>query len=107
MNKPTIKECFADNGEHSHWELIDSDTGEVLWSEDYNPMQELKEFEEVLPKGRENLALTRLSAEKEVFVEGIKFINGVPFPYRFQGRSIWTGEGWKLSECKEAVDNGK
>lgn len=33
MNKPTIKECFADNGEHSHWELIDSDTGKVLWSE--------------------------------------------------------------------------
>ena len=38
MNQPRLKECFADNGEHSHWELIDSDTGEVLWTEDsFNP----------------------------------------------------------------------
>jgi hypothetical protein len=107
MNKPIIKECFADNGEHSHWELINSDTGEVLWSEEYNPMTELKEFEKVLPIGGKNLALTRLTAEKEVFVEGMKFINGVPFPYRFQGRSIWGGNGWELTECKEAVDNGQ
>lgn len=33
MNKPKVIEKFADNGEHSHWELIDSDTGIVLWSE--------------------------------------------------------------------------
>ena len=30
MNKPKVIEKFADNGEHSHWELIDSDTGIVL-----------------------------------------------------------------------------
>ena len=30
MQKPTIVERFTDNGEHSHWELID-DMGEVLW----------------------------------------------------------------------------
>lgn len=34
MNKPIIKEVFADNGEHSHWELINSDNGEVIWTED-------------------------------------------------------------------------
>lgn len=72
-----------------------------------NPMTELKEFEKVLPKGGKNLTLTRLTAEKEVFVEGMKFINGVPFPYRFQGRSIWGANGWELTECKEAVDNGQ
>ena len=33
--------------------------------------------------------------------------NGVPFTYRFQGRSIWGGNGWELTECKEAVDNGQ
>lgn len=34
MNKPEIIEVYDDNGEHSHWELIDSDTGVKLWSED-------------------------------------------------------------------------
>lgn len=26
--------CCADNGQHSHWNLIDETTGETLWSED-------------------------------------------------------------------------
>ncbi len=34
MEKPIIVPAYADNGEHSHWELIDVETGEVLWSED-------------------------------------------------------------------------
>lgn len=34
MNKPTIVEVFADDGQHSHWQLLDTDTGEALWSED-------------------------------------------------------------------------
>lgn len=33
MKKPEIIEKFTDNGEHSHWILIDSNTGEILWSE--------------------------------------------------------------------------
>ena len=33
MNKPIIVERFADNGSHSHYALIDRDTGELLWSE--------------------------------------------------------------------------
>lgn len=33
MKKPILNEKFADNGEHSHWELIDANTGEVLWEE--------------------------------------------------------------------------
>lgn len=33
MNKPIINEVFADNGEHSHWELIDSSNGDILWQE--------------------------------------------------------------------------
>jgi hypothetical protein len=31
MKKPILNEKFSDNGEHSHWELIDANTGEVLW----------------------------------------------------------------------------
>lgn len=34
MEKPIINEVFTDNGEHSHWELIDIDDGKLLWSED-------------------------------------------------------------------------
>lgn len=34
MEKPIINEVFADNGEHSHWELINAENGELLWSED-------------------------------------------------------------------------
>jgi hypothetical protein len=33
-NKPIIQEVFADNGEHSHWTLIDPNNGEKLWSAD-------------------------------------------------------------------------
>ena len=44
MNKPKVIEKFADNGEHSHWELIDSDTGIVLWSE-MSPEDEIIEIE--------------------------------------------------------------
>lgn len=33
MKKPVVVERFADNGAHSHWELIDADTGAVLWAE--------------------------------------------------------------------------
>ena len=31
--EPRICEKFADNGEHSHWELINTDNGETLWKE--------------------------------------------------------------------------
>lgn len=44
MNKPIVIEKFADNGEHSHWELIDPDTGIMLWSENSN-VDEIIEIE--------------------------------------------------------------
>lgn len=31
--EPKVIEVFADNGEHSHYTLIDSETGDKLWSE--------------------------------------------------------------------------
>lgn len=34
MKKPIVNEVFTDNGEHSHWNLIDSETGINIWSED-------------------------------------------------------------------------
>lgn len=45
MEKPTIVEKFADNGEHSHWELVNSETCETLWIEDYRePLKSIEEF---------------------------------------------------------------
>jgi len=33
MKEPKVEERFADNGEHSHYVLVDVETGELLWSE--------------------------------------------------------------------------
>jgi len=33
MQEPKLIEIFADNGEHSNWQLIDSSTGDILWEE--------------------------------------------------------------------------
>ena len=32
-NIPVVVECSADNGEHSHFKLIDVETGACLWEE--------------------------------------------------------------------------
>lgn len=47
--KPLVNEQFADNGEHSHWELIDVETGRILWTEEElpTPKQPLKKLEEI------------------------------------------------------------
>ncbi len=33
MKQPKVIEKFTDNGEHSHWELINAETGGTLWKE--------------------------------------------------------------------------
>lgn len=48
MQKPIIEEMFADNGEHSHWKLIDSSTGETLW-EQLEPKQLLQQTQCTTP----------------------------------------------------------
>ena len=45
MKEPKVVERFADNGEHSHYELVDAETGNVLWREGFpqvgpNPNEE-------------------------------------------------------------------
>lgn len=32
--KSLVREVFADNGEHSHYELLDAETGKVIWAEE-------------------------------------------------------------------------
>ena len=49
MNRPTIVERFADNGDHSHYALIDTETGELLWSE--APEEEIQELIDKSPTG--------------------------------------------------------
>jgi hypothetical protein len=33
MKKPLLVERFADNGEHSHWALVEPEDGRLIWSE--------------------------------------------------------------------------
>lgn len=49
MEKPIVIGRSADNGELSHWELIDTASGSVLWSEDEeNCLQKKTDWEEVM-----------------------------------------------------------
>jgi len=31
IEKPTLVERFADNGEHSHWALVETSSGQEIW----------------------------------------------------------------------------
>ena len=47
MEKPILVEVFADNGEFSHWKLVNVETGETIWEEpedgvDSHEIQRLK-----------------------------------------------------------------
>lgn len=33
MEKPLVVERFADNGGHSHWDLVNVEDGNTLWTE--------------------------------------------------------------------------
>lgn len=63
MNKPTIIERFADNGEHSHWELINSDTGEVLWSEGEKDCSTCAHYKETNGMGNSDIPSRECKAE--------------------------------------------
>jgi len=66
MEKPVVNEVFTDNGEHSHWNLIDAETGENLWSEfpeeDLARGHPVKSFE----YGDEKLKINNTSIEKKL-----------------------------------------
>lgn len=61
---PTLVERFADNGEHSHWDLVDTDTSETLWSEENLQLPSKQDYEEVLKGHRE------LVKELDVLING-------------------------------------
>lgn len=46
---PIVIEVFTDNGEHSHWELINPVNGELLYSEDW-----IKSWARLRKKAKEN-----------------------------------------------------
>jgi len=56
-NPPYVTEVFADNGEHSHWEVIDGQ-GEIIWSQDQMrqsvPLEEYKKLSILIEKIRAN-----------------------------------------------------
>ncbi len=69
--KPILNERFADNGSHSHWELLNSD-GEIICTEfsgDDNPCQypknkEVEQIHVTLPSGA--VARVDKGADKEL-----------------------------------------
>lgn len=63
VNKPKLVEVFADNGEHSHWTLIDPVNGEKLWSE--NP-EECAAMGYPVKKNRKTLKLNKTMEWKEI-----------------------------------------
>lgn len=89
MVKPIITEKFADNGEHSHWELINPNTGDVLWSEEkFNPsdyvctagvcpclddpccegcsLKRLKKVDEIIEVAKRQLPEIKIGANKRI-----------------------------------------
>lgn len=51
-NIPQVVEVPADNGEHSHFRLINIETGETLWEE---PEESMCDSEHIAPVVRSNL----------------------------------------------------
>lgn len=75
MKKPYVLECFADNGEHSHWELLNSETGETLWSE--NP-EELEGPRMIIIGGGPSIKIPELiGAQLRIMRE----MSGIPQEY--------------------------
>jgi len=63
MDKPIIVEQYADNGEFSHWHLIDTQTGCVMWSS----------FpEESEAKGQKIISFKAVLAERAAIAEKLK-----------------------------------
>jgi acyl carrier protein len=58
MKKPVVIEKFSDNGELSHYELVNPETGEVLWVEEHK-----YDYEEIVKK--------IISEELEIKIERI------------------------------------
>jgi len=53
-NTPIIVSESADNGEHSHFKLVDVETGDTLWSEEFNKVKEgIENLKEKIRKIRE------------------------------------------------------
>ena len=80
--KPFLVEAFADNGEHSHWRLIDNNTGDLLWSsfpEEDAILYTGFKVQEHKPESEENLWVS-------VFTE---VLNSYNFDARFADHDIY------------------
>jgi len=60
--KPIINEAFADNGAHSHWELIDPTNGKILWSEESaSPCALCEGKDEMIKKLKDNIMILQIN----------------------------------------------
>lgn len=61
--EPIVQPVYADNGEHSHWCLIDKNTGDKLWSEDPDECRAMGHT--VKPSASELEALAQIQKERQ------------------------------------------
>jgi hypothetical protein len=65
--KPLIIEKFTDNGEFSHYELIDSENGELLWTEDNdNNFSTIKMSGFMIRSDKDSLKIQHMSNDKSI-----------------------------------------
>jgi uncharacterized protein (UPF0335 family) len=80
MEKPLIVSAIADNGQHSHWILVENETGDKLWSENGIECKAMgypvKETEEAKALKQQNEELieqtTKLQSDKDRLAEQLK-----------------------------------
>jgi exonuclease VII large subunit len=77
--KPILEEAFTDNGEHSHWRLIDPVTGVNLWSQDPTedaaigyPIASVREECEKNEASRTHAQLRKIVAGQKEEIERLK-----------------------------------
>lgn len=108
MNKPKVVERFADNGEHSHWELINSDTGDVLWSE-ISPEDEIIEIEGYKFRRGDIYDIYDCERDKQMFfnreagfiVKTFGDKNHKPQGFKFGEPIAYESTSWYISEKKD------
>ena len=82
MEKPIVVEQYADNGEFSHWHLIDPQTGCVMWSS----------FpEETEAQGQKIISFNAVLAERTAIAEKLKGDENYDVDQAFAFIGDWIG----------------
>src|SRR5260221_4915665 len=80
---PIVNEVFADNGAHSHWEVINPNNGKILWTEsDETPSPPSTRLADVIKEMRDDLERNNYNRSQETlinhFLPKLKAITDLP-----------------------------